>query len=793
MVLRPVMGHRYWERVMFKNYLKIAFRTIRKHKGYSLINITGLALGMASCILILLWVQHELSYDRFHKNRDFIYRIYQDYHHAGGISQFSNVPQPVSPEIQNTVPEVEFVTRYLDGDFTLKYEDKLFTEDNVRFIDPSFFPIFSFSFVKGDPEAAFNDPYSLILTEAMAKKYFGKEDPIGKILTADSQYQMKVTGVVKDVPDNSFLQFNFLVPYSYLETTGYDVNNWNSHNCQVYVLLDKNVSYEQVEDKIYGMIKKHTPDDESYLRLQPLKRIRLYTLGGEMGTIKYVYIFSLIALFILVIACINFMNLATARSAKRAREVGLRKVVGARRIQIIRQFFGESIVLTICALGFSVLIVEVLLPLFNNLSGKNLKLDLSGNMAIFAGLIGIALFTGFLSGSYPALFLSSFLPGKVLKSTYRSGSSSSALRKILVVFQFSLSIFLIISTAVIYSQLQYIQSKDLGFNKENLIYASINDRIKENYDAIENEILQNPHILNMTRTFQLPSYNRYSAPVEWEGKTPDQNIVFNISLVDPDYLDTLKLELVHGRNFSNEFSTDTSNYILNEEAVKQMGLESPIGKWLEFGEKGEIIGVVRNYHYMPFTYEIQPLILYYNPSYYRYTILRISGDDIPQTLGFLEETWTKFAPAFPFEYHFLDEDYEQIYRTEHRLGELLRYFSFLAIFISCLGLFGLASFMAEQRTKEIGVRKVLGATISSVTLLLSREYTKWVLLANIIAWPVAYFGMRKWLQGFAYKVDISVLTFVLAGLLTLVIALLTVSYQAIKAAVANPVEALRHE
>jgi len=297
----------------------------------------------------------------------------------------------------------------------------------------------------------------------------------------------------------------------------------------------------------------------------------------------------------------------------------------------------------------------------------------------------------------------------------------------------------------------------------------------------------------MTRTFQLPSYNRYSAPVEWEGKTPDQNIAFNISLVDPDYLDTLKLELVQGRNFSDEFSTDKSNYILNEEAVKQMGLELPIGKWLEFGEKGEIIGVVKNYHYMPFTYEIQPLILYYNPSYYRYTMLRISGDDIPQTLGFLENTWTKFAPEFPFEYHFLDEDYEQIYRTEHRLGELLRYFTFLAIFISCLGLFGLASFMAEQRTKEIGIRKVLGATISSIMRLLSREYTKWVLLANILAWPVAYLGMRKWLQGFAYQVDINILTFVLAGLLTLVIALLTVSYQAIKTAVANPVEALHHE
>ncbi len=778
---------------MFKNYLKIAFRTIRKHKGYSLINILGLSLGMASCILIMLWVQNELSYNKFHKNRDRIYRVYQDYHHAGGISQYSNVPQPVGPEIQSTVPEVQFVTRFLDDDFTFKYEDKIFIEGDVRYIDPSFFNIFSFSFVKGDSEAAFLGPYSIILTEGMAKKYFGQEDPIGKILTADGQYQMKVTGVVKDVPDNSFLRFNFLVPYSHLEATGYDVTNWNSHDCQIYVLLHKNVAHEQVEDKIYGMIQNHAPDSESYLRLQPLKQTRLYTLGGELGSMKYVYVFSVIALFILVIACINFMNLATARSTKRAREVGLRKVVGARRIQIIRQFFGESVVLTIVALGFSLFIVEALLPLFNILSEKNLKFDLSGNMAIFASLVGIVLFTGLLSGSYPALFLSSFLPGRVLKSSYRSSSSSSVLRKILVVFQFSLSIVLIISTTVIYSQLQYIQSKDLGFDKENLIYIGINDRIKENYNAIKNEILQNAHILNMTRTFQLPSYNRYSAPVEWEGKRPDQNIDFNISLVDPDYLDTLKLELVHGRNFSYEFSTDTSNYILNEEAVKQMGLEFPIGKWLEHGDKGEIIGVVKNYHYMPFTYEIQPLILYYNPSYYRYTMLRISGSDVPQTLGFLANIWNKFAPEFPFEYHFLSEDYEQIYRTEHRLGELFRYFTFLAIFISCLGLFGLASFMAEQRTKEIGIRKVLGATVSSVTMLLSKEYTKWVMLANILSWPAAYFAMRKWLQGFAYQVDMSVLTFFLAGVLTLAIALLTVSYQAIKAAVANPVEALRHE
>jgi putative ABC transport system permease protein len=778
---------------MFKNYLKIALRNIRKYKGYSFINITGLAIGMACCILIMLWVQHELSYDRFHTNADLIYRVYQDFHHAGGISQYSNVPQPVGPEIQDTIPEVESVTRFLDDYFTLKYEDKLFTENNVRFIDPSFFRMFSFPFIQGNANSAFVDPYSIILTENMAEKYFGHENPVGKILTADSEYSLKVAGIVKNVPDNSFLQFDFLVPYSYLEAIGYDVSNWDSHNCQVYVMLQKDIPFKQVEEKIYGMCKKHSPGDETYLRLQPLKRARLYTLGGEMGTIKFVYIFSLIALFILVIACINFMNLATARAAKRAKEVGLRKVVGARRAQITRQFFGESVVITLIGFSIALLIVELLLPVFNNLSGKNLGLNLPGNSVIYLSLIGIALFTGLLSGSYPALFLSSFLPGKVLKSTYRSSPSGAILRKVLVVFQFSLSITLIISTAIIYSQLKYIQTKDLGFNKDNLVYISMNDRIKENFDAIKNTILQNPHIQNVTRTFQIPSFNRYSAPVDWEGKTPDQNIVFNISLVDPDYLDTLKLELLQGRNFSYEFSTDTSNYILNEEAVKEMGLESPLGKWLEFGDKGEIIGVVKDYHYMPFTYEIQPLILYYNPDYYRYAMLRISERDIPQTLGYIENTWAKFAPDFPFEYHFLDEDYERIYRTEYRVGMLFRYFTFLAIFISCLGLFGLASFMAEQRTKEIGIRKVVGASVPGIALLLSREYTKWVLLGNIISWPLAYFAMRSWLQGFAYRVSIGLLTFIMAGMLVLFIALMTVSYQAIKAAVTNPVEALRYE
>ncbi len=779
---------------MIKNYLKIALRNFRKHKGYSFINIAGLAIGMACCILILLWVQHEVSYNRFHKNADNIYRIYSDFHYEYGVSQYSNIPQPVGPEFQKTIPELNLVARILDGASTVKHGDDIFYEKEILYVDPSFFEVFTFPFLQGNSQTSFSEPYSILLTERMAKKYFGDKDPIGEVLTMDQKYQVKVTGIVKDVPTNSSIRFDFLIPYSYLDAIGYDTKKWDSWNCQTYVLLNKNVTAQQVVQKISGYPKTFHPDEEAYFRLQSLKHIRLYTLSGAWGSIKYVYMLSIIALFLLIIACINFMNLATARSAKRAREVGLRKVVGARRSQIIRQFYGESLIMTIIALGLALVLAESLLPFFNSVSGKNLVLDFSGHFVIYLALLGIALLTGIISGSYPAIYLSSFLPIKVLKSSFRSSSGNSAFRKVLVVFQFSLSIMMMICTAVVYSQLKYIQNRDLGFDRENLIYIGMDDeRIVRNFDAIKSEMFQNPSILKATRTFQIPSYNRFSSDAKWEGKNPSQAINFNISAVDPDYLDTMKLELVEGRNFSWNLSTDTSNYILNQEAVKQMGIDSPVRKWMELDKKGEIIGVVKDYHYMPFTYEIEPLILHYNPSLFRYAMIRINGMNIPQTIGSLEKLWDKFAPEYPFEYHFINEDYDLIYQTERRMGEIFRYFTFLAIFISCLGLFGLASFMAEQRTKEIGIRKVLGATVSGITVLFSKEFTKWILAANVIAWPVAYFAMSKWLKGFAYRADFSLLTFILAGVLALFIAVLTVSYQAVKAAVADPVDALRYE
>jgi putative ABC transport system permease protein len=779
---------------MFKNHLKIAFRTLLKHKGYSFINIAGLAIGMACCILILLWVQHELSFDRFHPNADDIYRVYQDVHHAGGVMPFSNLPMPLAPEIESTIPEIRLASRLAGDRVTIKYGDKIFNETGIYYTDPSFFEIFSFPLVQGDSRTALSDPHSILLTEAAAEKYFGSDNPLGKVLTLDGTDQMKVTGLLNNPPDNSSLQFDFLVPFTLLDAGGYDTSRWNSSTTQTYVLVNRGIAADQIEQKISGILLQHNQKEESYLRLQPLKKLRLYTLSGEPGNMKSVYIFSLIALFVLVIACINFMNLATARSSKRAREVGLRKVVGARRSQIVRQFFGEAVFLTLIAFSLSLLLVELALPLFNRISAKQLSLDFTGNLIVYASLLGIAIFTGLLSASYPALYLSSFLPVKVLKSSFRPSSSSSLFRKGLVIFQFSLSIILIIGTGVISSQLHYIQKRDIGFDRENLVYFNINDTISQNFNAVKDEILHDSSILNVTRTFQIPSYNRYSSPADWEGKGPGQNINFNISIVDEDYLRTLGLELAQGRNFSKGFSTDTSNYILNQEAVKQMGLEEPLGKRFSLGDStGEIIGIVKDYNYMPFTYEIQPLVWSYTPVMFRYAMVRISGQNIPETISRIENTWRKFAPDFPFEYHFLMDDYQSIYTKEQRMEDLFLGFTILAVFISCLGLFGLASFMTEQRTKEIGIRKVLGASMAGIASLLSREFLKWVAAANLIAWPVAYLAMRGWLRGFAYKIDMGLAIFLFAAGLALFIALATVSFQAIRAAMGNPVKALRYE
>lgn len=781
---------------MFKNYLKVAFRNIKRHKDVSIINITGLAIGITCCILILLWVQDELSFNQFHKDADHIYRINKKYQIGTETGYNSATPFPLVGAIKENYPEVKDATNFYQQRALVKYGDKIFTESRVCVTDSSFFNIFSFQFIKGNIKSALVDPNSIIITEDIGKKYFGDSEPLGKTLTLDNLTEYVVTGIIHNIPLNSDLIFDIFIPTS-ADTKAEEADNWGSHWLQTYVVLQEVVSYEEVEQKLSVLIKEHLPEEKISLVVQPFKKIHLYSIEGRPVGMKYVYFFSIIALFILIVASINFMNLSTARSVKRAKEVGLRKVIGAKKTQIIRQFFSESILYTLIALSIAIVLVELIRPAFNELTEKNLSLDYS-NFKMIAGLILISVLTGILSGSYPALFLSSFQPVKVLRGTsFGRGKNRNSLRKLLVVIQFTLSIILLISTGIVYSQLNFIQTKDLGFNKENLIYISLNRELRDKYETVKSELLKQPDVMGVTRSLSLPTdIGSIMRGLTWEGKETDEGAAFAFTSVGYDYFETLNMDIVQGRSFSKEFASDSDNIMFNEKAIRVMGMDSPVGKLFgsdDLEEASTIIGVVKDFHFLPFTDEIEPLIIVMDPEYDRYLLIKTKSENLTNTIKNIKKVWAGFLPEYPFEYHFLDERFERTYRNEMRLGQILGYFVILTVFISGLGLFGLASFTAEQRTKEIGIRKVHGASISNIVFILSKEFAKWVLLANFIAWPLAYFAMNKWLQNFAYKTDIGLWVFILSGSLALFIALITVSSQAIRAAKANPIEALKYE
>jgi ABC-type antimicrobial peptide transport system permease subunit len=787
---------------VFKNYFKVALRNIRRHPGYSIINIAGLAIGLACCLFILIWVMDELSYDKFHENAPDLYRVEENQYYSGRVYHVTVTPYPLAPALKADFPEIIEATQYVGvGGQLLQYEEKAFFETGIRAVAPAFFRMFTFPFVRGDSNTALDDPFSLVISEEIAEKYFGEEDPIGKVFSVNNRYDMKVTGVMKNVPNNSYLQFDMTIPYALLEKVGAVNDGMGSNSILTFVQLQKGASPQQVNEKIRGFIKKHVPDSVTELELALYSKIHLHQYfgyGRDMGQIKYVYIFSLIAFFVLLIACINFMNLSTARSANRAREVGVRKVVGALKGHIIRQFYGESVIYAFIALVFAVILVVLLMSPFNNLSGKELSLGILGNWMILAGFIGVTLFTGLVAGSYPALFLSSFQPVRVIRGSLKSGAGSSLFRRILVVVQFSLSIFLIIGTVVVYNQLHYMKNRDVGYDKEHLVYIPMRGQTGQFYEVLKNSLVRDPRILGVTGSNHRPSnIGSNSSGAEWDGKDPDQVVLIGISSVDYDYIDTIGIELTEGRSFSKEYGTDqTEGFIVNEEVAELMGKESIVDERFSFaGKEGHIVGVMKNFHYYSLRNKIEPLAIYLRPAAdgFSYTLIRIPSENISGSLDFVKETWQKVVPGFPFEYRFLVEDFEFYYRSDERMGDLLKYFSILAVFIACLGLFGLASFSAEQRTKEIGIRKVLGASAQQITLLLCKEFFVLVLLANIIAWPVAYFIMRNWLQDFAYRTSLGLLTFVMTMVLALIIALFTVSFQAVKAAVANPVDALKYE
>jgi predicted permease len=779
----------YWSFVMIKNYLKIAFRVIKKHKGYSIINITGLAVGIACCVLILLWVQDELSFNRFHKNYKEIYRTTLNI--AGRWTGSS--PWALAPLLKQEYPEIQAAARYRSNDILFTYEDKSFYEETA-FVDPDFFEIFTFPWQKGNEDTPFPALTSVVITERTATKYFGNEDPLGKTFTANNRTKLSVTGIIKNVPANSTLTFDILASVRLFGEE--KLNSWALESGS-FILLHKNASPDALQEKIVGITMEYDKrtNETVTTHIQPFSRMHLYSLGGG-GNITYIYIFSTIALFILLIACINFMNLSTARGSTRAKEVGMRKVVGARRNNLVNQFYGESLLLSIVSLLIAIVLVYLFLPAFNNLAQKSMILDLGHNLPMLLGLMGITLFTGLVSGSYPALFLSSFRPSDIIKGPNSARSSKPLLRKILVVTQFSIAIVLIIGTIITVKQLHFIRNKELGFNRHHVLSLPMNPTLWESYESFKNEALGHHTITHVTSAISQPTRVGNINPVYWEGRGPEQYETMRFITCDHDYIKTFEMELVEGRDFSRDFPTDLQNYIVNEEAVKFMGLKDPVGKLFSIWQyEGQIIGVVKNFHSRPLHNTIEPLVLTLAQQHWgpNYVFLRLRPENISQTMNDIEKVWKKFTPNYPFDFRFLDEDFEQLYRADQRTGTIFKYFAILAIFISCLGIFGLAAFTADQRTKEIGIRKVLGASISSIVSLISREFVLLLTLANVIAWPIAYFLMKRMLNNYAYRTSITLWIFLIAGVLAYSIALLTVSFQAFKAARTDPARALRYE
>lgn len=798
---------------MLKNYMKIAFVNLKKHKAFSFINIIGLAIGIACCILITTYVFHELSYDRYHEKADRIFRLRSDLKISGDHLKIPKSSFPMGEYLVENYPEVLNMVRFR-GPMRLPVRDRenLYYLDRFFFADNSVFEIFDFPLVKGNPQTALKAASTCVITEDTAKKYFGSEDPIGKVLNVNSNWDLTVTGVVKNIPQNSHFGFDMLCSLeTYAQENTRDMQQWLSLNNYTYILLQEGYDYKLLEQKFPEMIEKNVGrilkyvKGEYLLTLQPLARIHLHSnlmqeIAGN-GSIVYIYIFSVIAIFILAIACINFMNLSTARSSNRAREVGLRKVLGANRKKIIGQFLAESIFTSLISLVMALFLFELALPLFRSLSGVELSINYTANPWLIPSLIGLAVFVGLIAGSYPAFFLSSFQPVRVLKGLFKSGTGNSRFRSMLVIVQFAISVALIIGTIIVFNQLNYMKNKRLGFRKEQVVVIPISDESTlDSLRPIREEISRHNGILSIAASSHVPGQTTYYNPFIPEGFSLDEMKYMGRLYIDHEFIPTMGIEMAAGRNFSPDLQTDHEHScIINEAAVKKFGWDNPVGKTIrELIQSGKmvektVIGVVRDFHFESLHKQIAPLFIGYTSHAINSLSVRIKSEDIPKTIAFLKDKIEQFDPDRPFEYAFLDESFDAQYRAEEKLGRIFSYFSILAIFIACLGLFGLASFTTERRTKEIGIRKVLGATVLGIVVLLSKEFTKWVLIANAIAWPIAYYSLNKWLQSFAYRTHITVLTFIFAAGISFMIALLTVIYQALRAATANPVKSLRYE
>ncbi|MFB0565639.1 MAG: ABC transporter permease [Candidatus Aminicenantaceae bacterium] len=779
---------------MFKNYLKIAFRNIRRYKVYSLINIAGLTVAMACFILIFLWVYDELNYDTFHTNSNRLFRIILKKADDPGDLGMPSTPYILPKILKEEYPEIAEVTRVRTRAYpsAVKHGDITFYEQRFFFTDPSFFSMFSYDFVTGNPKTALNNQNSVVVTKEAAQRYFGEEDPMGKILRWNNTQDLEVTGVIEKVPYNSHLQFDFMASLQVFNSER--LSSW-WREADAYVQLQERVSVEEINRKIAGTIQKYHPEDDYTVTLQPIKEAHLNIMQGGRSDKRFVIIFAVIAVMILAIACVNFMNITTAHSGIRALEVGIRKVVGARRSDIIKQFLGESVLLSLISFCLAVFLVDLFLPVFNRIQGKEMSLLGSGNMFIFLSLVVAAVVTGFVAGSYPALFLSSFQPVRVLKRDTSRGRKGAALRTVLVVSQFSVSVLLIIMTVVAYKQMQYIRNTEFGFSREQIVHILMNDELRDSHKTFKDKLLQDPRILNVTFASAPPHFLFNVNDFEWEGMETDKEVELNFLYVDHDYAETFGLEIVQGRDFSEEYTTDASEaYVVNESAVRFMGMTNPIGKRVALaGREGRIIGVVKDFNHKPLIFDISPMVMGIRPSWFYDLLIKISPEDIPGSLTYIEKVFKDVSPGFPFWYQFLDDWFEMLYVPLKIMNTIFNSFAFLAVFISCLGLFGLASLLLEQRRKEIGIRKVLGASVPGVVFLLSWKFFKVIMAANLIAVPVAYFTARKFLNMFVSRTQLDAGVVVATVAFTFVVALITISYQVIKTALADPVDSIRYE
>ncbi len=791
-----------WSLTMFRSTCRITLRNIQRHKAFSFINIAGLALGLACTLLIALWVLDELSFDRFHAHADRLFRIEADEDYSGRKRHTYMSPPPLAPVLPAEVPEVEHAARFTRfGGMQLTYRGKSFFEPDIRATDPAFFQMFSFALIKGDANSVLNHPHSLVISQRMVQKYFGGSDPLGQVIQAEGTFELEITGIVQDPPANSTLQYDWIVPFVFVEQNLNRMPEGWSDAISTFVLLRMGIEANTVSPKITELIRRNRSreSDNAYM-LIPLKRLRLFATSGfgqSVGTIRYVYVFTLIALIVLCIACINFMNLSTARSSYRAREIGMRKVVGARRGNLIRQFYGESLLFTLFSLVLALVLVAAFLPVFNSVTQKALHLAVLASSPLLVCVTAITLFTALIAGSYPALRLSSFRPVNTL---YKQGgrTSRSLFRKALVVVQFGLSILLIIATGVVIAQTRFMKNKDLGYAGEHLVLIPLRGEIAESYPALKQQLLQNSLIQSVSAMSRRPSMiGDYARDADWEGKDPAQDVRVIFSAVDFYLPETLELELVEGRSFSRDYSTDIHDaFLVNQETAQMIGKESVVGtSFSMLGRTGRIIGVLKNFHFQPLHQGIQPLvfILAPNPHWLGNIVIRISPENGARAVAAIQETWKAVLPAYPFEFRFVNEDYDLYYQREQRMGQLFGYFAFLAVFIASLGLFGLSSFTVEQRTKEIGIRRVLGASVASITLSFYREFVRLVALAMILAWPLAYYLARGWLNNFAFRISLGPGIFLLTGLLALSLALVTVGYQSIRAARTDPAHTLQYE